>query len=338
MTPAVRNLLLASAALASLSAGGDPLAERQARIASMSPAERDELARRRAQFAELDPAEQQRLRGLDRELASAPDKDELQRVMNAYVAWVRDTLEPAESAELQRLTPAARTERIAKLQADQRRKQSFRLSPEDRKVVLQWFEQQLLERRGRPFHDRIMALDPAQRARALAMFLSRQGSGEGPGRGLPPIDSADIQRLEQNLSPAGREVLANIKRPDSRQRLVGRWVLASLERAAVDAETIREEDLARFFENELDESQRDELMQLPPEELQLQLKILYLRKTLPDDLPDLPPGLRPRGKGPRPDPNRQDRDHDRPDRHPEGHPGPPEDRPRRPPPRGPAAL
>jgi hypothetical protein len=335
MSRALHQIALFGLGLLMLAAGGDPLAERQARIAGMSPAERDDLARRRAQFEALDTAEQQRLRTLAQQLERAEDKAELQRVMNAYVAWIRDTLEPAEATELQQLAPAARLERIAKLQADQRRKQSFRLSAEDRQLVLEWFEKRLLERGGPAFHDRVMELEPAQRARAFAMFLSRHGSNDGPGRGLPPIDPEGIRQLEERLSPAAKESLSKAKRPESRQRLVGRWVFAALQRAAIDAEVVSEADLARFFEQELDDSQRDELMQLAPDELQLQLKILYLRKSLPDDFPGLPSGPRPRGKGPRPDFGPGHPPDHWPDRRGDHRPPPP-DRPRRPP--GEAAL
>src|SRR4051812_25212390 len=97
----VLSLILAGAT-ALVTGAQESQADRIARIAAMSPAEKAELARRQKRFEELPAAERERVKQLQQDLAVRPDADELVDIMTRYNEWLK-TLSANQLADLRQM-------------------------------------------------------------------------------------------------------------------------------------------------------------------------------------------------------------------------------------------
>ncbi len=232
---------LASGALAE-----DPLADRRARVESLSAAAKEDLLEHYRRFAKLDPVEQERICQLHAELEQDPESAELRRVMLNYYDWLK-TLPPYQQAELRELPPARRVQHVKRLLEQQQQhshkklkgpaladalrdyrlgkgplqpggKRSAWLSPQDVEGILQWFDRYV----GRHGAQILEALPEAQRkqfGRELAqtkdplrrheIFMSMwlRIQLENAAK-VPPPSPDDLADLRSRLSPDTRRRLA----------------------------------------------------------------------------------------------------------------------------------
>ena len=277
MAPALGFVLL----VIGLVAAGDSWADRRARIERMSPSEKDQLLRQQERFSQLDPAEQQRLRTFAKELDQAPDAAELRPVLDHYYQWLL-TLPGIQRAQLLQLEPEQRLQRIKQMKADDARLAGHRLSASDSQAVFNWLEHRIMDNVQPAMRDRLQQLSPAERHREIVrMIWQRSQSPEG-FKGPGPLKPGDMQELRGKLSEGARKQLNQALDDSKVGQLMGDWVRQALggyfgggRPMATAGRGVSEERLRQFFEHELPESERQQLLALPADELYGNLRRLY---------------------------------------------------------------
>ncbi len=255
-------------------AGSPSLEARRQWIEGLSPDEKAELAAKANRLRALTPtpAAQQQLADLERDIAQANDPVELQQTMLAYAQWMAHR--PAgQQAELRQRPAAERVERIAELvrqedrwavpplsaeDAAQLRKEALAIAAE-RKADFQKFVEQ---RRGRDRGDASHWNDP----RRIVWWAIFHDWRDEPSR------DAMRERLTSQLSPAANSTLQSLRRRQDGQLMC--WVRESL------SPKRGPEELEQFFATQLDAEKREQLLNLPPAEMQQELEQLYVQQEL----------------------------------------------------------
>jgi len=273
--------------------GDDSLAERRQRIEDMKPAEQEQLLRKQERWESLAPAERERLLRLHEEVTNNP---EAAQVMRRYCEWL-STLPAARRETLLELEPKDRIKRIKELREEEAKANARRPDPGDVERLVRWmdeyaakqedrFVKKLPEDRRQPW----AKLDARKRHDRIKWFIWLGWQIPGPGK-LPTMSDEDLKDVRARLSPDTQKRLEALP-PAEQWRTFAGWLRRS--------PPIDEEHLADFFERELTNEERDDLMSRPPDEMQKELRKLYLAKYKLIEPPVRPPDGRWRGKGPRP--------------------------------------
>ena len=272
----------------------DTLDQRRTRVETLPADQKQELLRKFERFQKLPPAEQQRLRQLDSEIVRDSQAARLHLVLAQEQRWL-EQLAGFERAELMSLGSDQRLARIKQLRAEEER----RLSHEDQAVFAEWVEQRLLQRMDGPQRERVQAewakLSEAQRRRAVGQRLriamqmgrprppSQRVGNEKQRPGRPLWNTEARQELAQRLSPHGQRQLEQAGSADAQRKLIQQWVREVFyapgggRGLALPVSDVDEERLKKFFEQELDPSDRAHLLSLPADQMQRQLRRLYHR-------------------------------------------------------------
>lgn len=264
-------------------AAGDELAARRELVARLSAAEKADLQRRQQRLAALDHAERARIQLLHERFQSDPDVKQLQAVLTNYHAWLA-SLHPRQRAELAEMEPQPRLRRIRGLLAEQARWQG--LSRADLTVLMRALEPHV-QRQEKPslqslppvqraqMEQHLQRLSPAQRSRALlALFLIRTQWDTAVQ--LPPLSAAALDELRPQFSRELQQRLES-KTPQEQWAIL----LAGLRQSTREASgrellfAVDEQELGRFFEEDLTREQRDSLLGLPADEMLRELRRMY---------------------------------------------------------------
>jgi hypothetical protein len=252
----------------------------------MTADEKEQLWRKYERFRVLPAAEQERLRRLDAALQADAKAAQLRQVMERYQHWL-ERLSPAERAELISLDPRQRLARISQLRAEEAR----RLGPQDAEAFAAWFEALLL--RQRPELKRMLDQAADETARRAQVRRVIGGFFRGPAHPAPPgapdgsrkpfWNPDDLAKLKDSLSETARRQLDEAAQPVERRKLVSSWVRqAYFKHSAMPSlrlsPTLGEERLRKFFDEELDVSERVRLLGLPLDQMQRQLWQLYQQR------------------------------------------------------------
>jgi len=248
-------------------ASDDSLRARRQWLEQLPTDQKASLAAQAQRFQTFTPAERDRLRLLERQIHQQPDHQVLQRYLIAYGKWLTRLL-PGEQEELREalreLSLDKQVELVAQTARREREQASRRLSAEDASRLRQEvfnivqqrraaFEQQM---RGRG-QDREDAREAPSARLALAVLAWELGS------------EATRQRLIDSLSPEARQRIEGL-RPNARRAQLWQWLRDALRPDWGPA------DLERFFANELTNTQREQLLNMPASEMQAHLERLYV--------------------------------------------------------------
>jgi hypothetical protein len=264
----------------------ESLADRRQRIENMTEKERDGLRRRADRFAALDPAEQQRLRCLQQDLEHDPQAEHLRTVLHNYHKWLA-SLPDARRDELMAAEPAQRLKQIKLLLDAQPQPDLVRLSPRDAAGLARWLEEfarrheavllESLPESKRPLaSQRLAKLNEPERGRLLTHALWEHWRVVGVGGRSPLLSERDLVPLRGHLTADTRRRLET--KPSSEQMaLVTRWVGQLVHQqfkqgAAAGLFSVGDEELANFFEHVLTDEQRDQLLRLPADDMQRDLR------------------------------------------------------------------
>jgi hypothetical protein len=266
----------------------------QVRLTQLTSTEKAQLAASEQRFARLQPAEQARLRDLAAIVEQASDRNQLFDTLVRYHAWLAD-LSPGEQAELAGLAPPERLKEVEKLLAEQQLRRDRELSAEDRKVLLTFLEtyavahreellKQVPEQRRRELNRVLEKADSQHQSGMLMMMFWQHSryshSGQAPK--LPVPSEEELRPLLASLSPAARQQLEQLENKDDRRRLMQSWVGSTIrhrmmERVSTrDAKQITQEQLEKFFSQEISSEERARLLALPREEMDRELRRLML--------------------------------------------------------------
>jgi hypothetical protein len=270
-------------------------AELRRRIENMSPEEKEQLRQRQDRFKILAPAEQQRILKLHEALEHDPNGAQLRGLMQRYYEWLK-TLPSYRRAELLALDPKERVERVKQIYEEQARINARRLSPKDTEGLLQWMEDYAAKRESRflgtvseQTQEQLKKMDPPARSRAVMWWSWQRWLMGGHGR-LPQLDESDLAELRSRLSPETRERLEALSPAEQRKTIVA-WIQEESRnrwgsrRTPGKPSPIDEEELVSFFEDELSDPERDRLMTLPGDEMQRELRKMYLMRHRPEPPP-----------------------------------------------------
>ncbi|HUT10863.1 MAG TPA: hypothetical protein VMY42_10225 [Thermoguttaceae bacterium] len=249
----------------------DSLAGRRRRIENMSPAKQDELRQHRQWFEERKPAEQQRLRDLHERLRNDPHADELRLVMRRYHQWLK-TLPAHQRAELERLEPERRIERINEQLAEQARQPNR----EDVEGLSRWLEAyaarletELMQSLPSPAGDPWAELDaPIRRWGVVMEVCARMSRGRSPWP-----SERDLADLREELSPITRAWLSSRSVPEQ-WAVVDRWIRDEILAGRFTPPEV-EKDLDLFCIEELPDEQEARLIGYSESDMRRQLWRMY---------------------------------------------------------------
>ncbi|MEX2175182.1 MAG: hypothetical protein WD872_12540 [Pirellulaceae bacterium] len=238
----------------------DEFAERAAELEKLSAEQKDDLRRKKERFDALPAQERQRLRDLHESLLSAPDSEELVKVMQRYCDWL-DSLESGPRLAVLNLPPAERIEMIKELVSDQESKRiqdyvQYDLPEKDRDAIYRWLEKfvdqhedDILDELHDDDRRRIRKINDDQaRHRTLITRLPYRRFN----RKMPYPDKEDIETMVASLSETTRKQLEKSPAADEQRSRASELVGAAISSIAVPPPT--EEELRKFY------------LQLPPEQ------------------------------------------------------------------------
>ncbi|MCC6492984.1 MAG: hypothetical protein IT424_08180 [Pirellulales bacterium] len=312
--------------------------DRRRWLSRLDDAERTNLRAKYFRFRELPPAEQQRLRTLHEAIVAAPDAPQLERTMLAYHAWL-SRLTPAQQFELRATDDIPQRIRMVRRWADQMQEDDLLALGEEElrrlaarlRQPLDEFRQALGQRprEGRPAGPADQP--PRRMPYGGAWLLAAENS-----RSAKKLEAAVLEALPQRV----RQPFQQLSPPQKFQQLAT-WMRQA---EALARGRVSQQELERYFSEELDVETREYLLRLPAEQMQQALEWRYRRQTglgfdgprrgdgaWPGDRPG-PPGEhrdgRPRGPGGRGGPGPR---FGPPEPRPHGQLGPPDDSDRAPP-------
>lgn len=244
--------------------------QREARLDALTATQRQQLASARSRLASLDPAEQDRVRRLQAALEAAPDGAELHQVLVRYGRWLA-TLSPGERAELAKLSSNQRVARLQTMVPDHALRRPLTLTSDDLDELGRWIEERVW-RDDRPRH---RPGEADRRAMFVGRFLENSPSSGSIRFWSKGLSSEMLEDLAKRLSaePAARLSSPNLSPSEKRRQVVG-W-LEQLVRSRLPR--VDGDRLSAFFEQELSVAGRDELLSLPPDEMERELQVRYFR-------------------------------------------------------------
>jgi hypothetical protein len=217
-------------------------------------------------FRELNADEQKRLRELNEEIVSAPNAAELEETMLAYDEWLSG-LPPGRQFELRNMNTDERLRTIKKWAREMRDDAMFTLSEEELKHLMQQMREPFEELKKAAAKNAGIPEGDARRGRippnlSLMMFRQFGASVAMPG----DFQQALIEALPERTREAFEALPPREK--------IGK-LMAWLRQSEMQRGQVSQQELERFFAEELDARTREELLSLPPTEMQQAIQRLY---------------------------------------------------------------
>jgi hypothetical protein len=280
-------------------------------VESLPNDKKADLLRKQESFDKLDPAERAKLQRLHQEIQNDQDAAELRRIAHDYYEWWFNLPTPYEKNALSILaSPQARIERIEqKKQEEFKRNPSKNLPERDLATLREWLEQYVKKFETR----RLASMSEAERKKWDAMpererqqefagFLFwRRGQGWG-NRTLQSPE--DLTELRAKLSRQTQQLLEG-KPPEEQLRTIQSWLIAlarqqfAFRMGRRPGALVDENEIAQFFEKDLPPTEKERLLNLPPEDMLHELQRMYMARMQPMGSllgrPDGPPPGGPRG-------------------------------------------
>jgi hypothetical protein len=262
--------------LTNFKASSEPSPEARRRwVESLPAVQKADLAAQAEQFRSLPREEQDRLRNLEKQVASQPDADQLQKTLAAYGQW----LNRRTSGEQSRLRGLATDERIRLIREGLRQENeqaARRLSEADAKEL----KQELLEiydevKDKESFAKFMRRRDRDERLRHRDATLEEKAlfAGSWALWDNNDIDDKTQQRIYRELTPEAQRHLDELRRRGGERRVkvqLWQWMRDAM------LPNLQAGDIEQFFAEELDENQRERLLSLRNDEMQARLQQMYL--------------------------------------------------------------
>jgi hypothetical protein len=278
--------------------------QRDAWLRALSPAERTNLRAKANRFRDLPPEEQDRLRKLHAEVA-APDADDLRQTLLIYQQWLRG-LPPDRQFELRSMGAPDRVDTIRQWAAEMRDDSLFALSEAELRSLFQSVREPLADIRRVVTRNVEFGGNRAKQGRGDRAGERDRGDdrnrdgdrsdGRDRDRGRPgnffsqpfmqyrreltnrldpaPGDSREFyQAVLAALPERTRDPFEQLSRRDKVERF-----LTWMRQYSASMGDISQQDLERFFAEELDARTQAELLRLPPGEMEQALKWRYRRQ------------------------------------------------------------
>ena len=255
--------------------------DRRQWLEQLAPEEKATLRAKYNRFRALSEDQQWRLRQLHEQIVSSPDAMQLQRTMLQYQQWLHGQ-PPSRQFELRELSASERARQVARMVEQSAHDQSLELTPQQLRALyrairpqMEVMKEKVVDQMSPRERARFDTLDPRAKFRHVARKLMLESSH--PNR--------EVYHAVLEALPA--EQRKRIEQLPPRQR----WsTLRSWLRQAVIQETLHrrpwdvpQQELEAFFAEELSAAAKEELLAMPRERMQQQLKHLYLGGQPPRD-------------------------------------------------------
>jgi hypothetical protein len=287
------------------------LASLRRRADELTPVEKKQLERKRQRFERLEPSVRDQMRKLHASVAVADEPWRLLHVMAQYQEWLK-TLTPADRSQLLELPADSRLARIGTIKAQEeaeRFRSLVKVSPEDGHAIWDWFtdfvqkhEAEVLREVPKEKRQEIERAEGLRRRFALMRSIISPDVVQA----LPQPDRGDIEQLAQKLSPDARAALIAEEDTGKQLELIRAWARARDATRRRPPE-VSQQELERFYREyreEIDQKERSELENLPPDDFRRRLRWLYFRRYMRGGGPrhgsPPPPGRLDFRGGPRP--------------------------------------
>jgi hypothetical protein len=264
--------------------------DRRRWVRELPPDGKADLLNSQKRFNALAPEEQARVRRLHETITADPQAAELQATLTKYHAWLSE-LSAGGRADLLALDTDGRLAKIEEIRRRQQIAQTRTLSQADTEALYAWLETQVRAQR-----DKLLARIPRERRRHFDhdrearrhLILMTIAWRKSRFNARPPLlDALDAETIEQvlaRLSPEAHAKLRGADSADARRQLVQAWIQYALDQKKVVQRafghrlpSLTNEELETFFEQGLTSDQRAELLDLPAEEMQRELRRLYFQ-------------------------------------------------------------
>lgn len=259
----------------------------------MSDLQKRQLLEKKRLFEGLDEVEQQRLRAMHVQLQAARDRDLLLDIMKQYSEWIR-ALPSGQRVELLSMPVAERLVAIKQIQQDQQERQLRELSGsqlglEDSQVISRWLDSLIKKYRRELQASRAEIIaqmgqnqqlwlnripDSPQRDRILAATLVNQVTRLDDQSSSPVPVVVELEGLVEKLSQRGQNLYQGVEGERERQQVLARW---SFFAALRSLRIVSEEELVRFYLEDLSPQDRDELDHYSGERFRRELNAYYIR-------------------------------------------------------------
>lgn len=273
------------------------------KIERMSQPEREQLKNNFKRFSALAEADQKKLQQLDRQLKSDPRRKELQATIKVYYDWWSD-LTPGQQEDLARETdPDARAALVREMLNAQLDRNDIRdpnwwkrrhLNPADLAAVLdelaRLFREAVRDTRTLQDLNNAERKQGYERRLAINTLLPQYFGGRGgTGGARAPAwltDEALAKLADKIADKENRESVLSQESRDERYRRLRNLVTAGLW-AEYEKALPSDDELKKFFIEDLSPSQQDEIIKLPASE-QRERQIEEYRRKFPEKVPPRP--------------------------------------------------
>ncbi len=260
-------------------------ADVQELVDQLEPIDRHELRRQRDRFRSLAARDRSKLITLHEEICATKEGAALYGVLHRYSEWL-GTLPDGQRADLLELPIEERIAKIRETQVAQRddlfQRDVVDLSAADAQQVLEWWHQyleknsdDLIAQLPTSVQERIRRTNRARRrGQTLATEILRRADQIE----FPPADQTRLLTLRDSLSPEGASRLADWDGLENKDPSVREAV----RRLGVGAQRRNSRDwpnrerLMQFYDEELTVPERDRIDELPPKQMQRELKRQFL--------------------------------------------------------------
>ena len=243
----------------------------------------DYLIRQRQKFAEMSRSERAAMRELHATISVSPDPQRLHGILQRYRDWLA-RLPATEREQILSLEPSARIAAIkAKLSQADILADVDHLSPGDERVFMAWLgefldqhEEAILKLLPRAAQSKLGSMRTS-RPRTMLMATMLFEMQPDLSR-LPASAKSSVEQLATRLSEEGRQQFEEAQARGELRELLRGWMLSI--RARHGAVSIGRERLEQFFDNELTPSERGYLEGLPPQEMERELRRMFIERRL----------------------------------------------------------
>ncbi|MEM8946787.1 MAG: hypothetical protein AAGD11_16555 [Planctomycetota bacterium] len=246
-------------------------------------------------FYELPGKKQDALRALHADLETDADHDGLLHTMYVYQQWLNE-LEPSEQYQLRELSPTERALQAAEEIERDASDHAFELSSEELRNLfekVQPFVQGVINNHEREFQRTISRRTRQDRSRFESLTNRKQSTQRfiHAMRSSPESFREFIDTVSDALPAKMRDDFWLLP-PGQRQEIIFGWFRQyhALNSGANRSGKVTEQELADFFVEVLDAEEKERLLALPRDEMQRQLRRMYLFKMPQHGVG--PPGFR----------------------------------------------
>jgi hypothetical protein len=243
-----------------------------ARVRSMDQEQLFELRRKRDTFYALPPAQQNAMRKLSQQIQAHPHAERLMTVLKRFYSWYRGLDSIAQPKILDETDLEKRVTAIQQLMRDQSRdSNALPFSNRDLEVVEKWVDDFARERSEEIKKIANQLAEDTSNNPNVNQMVRMMFRGEiAPAalfRRLINFAFVDLAKLFAGFSSEGQSMV-----PEGREARL-RLLLTLVRRPYAS-----EEDLHKFYVQELTAEQRDSLDRMPPERMNRELRQLYIQK------------------------------------------------------------